>query len=277
MDSALRAGEWTDDTAQALAIAAVAATGADLRDSQALDAIAANFAAWYAGNPPDVGIQTGRVLRIAGPDATAAAMTAAARAVHDRTGRSAGNGSLMRTAPVALAHLDDPTALVEAAMAVSALTHHQDIACEAAALWCLMIRHTVLTGDLPDLDTWDGFKELGARASSGTDWRAVLAEAEARPASHFRVNVWAVGALQAAWSAIVQTPYPVTSRAGTSRPPWPPRSASVKTPTPWARSPARCSAPGGAPARSRNSGRPSSTGGARTVTPTGQTWCGWHS
>lgn len=201
-------GEWTDDTAQALAIAAVAATGADLRDSQALDAIAANFAAWYAGNPPDVGIQTGRVLRIAGPDATAAAMTAAARAVHDRTGRSAGNGSLMRTAPVALAHLDDPTALVEAAMAVSALTHHQDIACEAAALWCLMIRHTVLTGDLPDFDTWDGFTELGARASSGTDWRAVLAEAEARPASHFSVNGWAVGALQAAWSAIVQTSVP---------------------------------------------------------------------
>lgn len=192
-------GEWTDDTAQALAIASVAATGADLRTSEARDAIAANFAAWYAGDPPDVGIQTAQVLGKAGPDATAAAMTAAATAVHERTGRSAGNGSLMRTAPVALAHLDDPTALVEAAMAVSALTHHQDIACEAAALWCLMIRHTVLTGALPDLDSWDGFSVLAGRSGSRTDWRRMLAEAEAQPPAHFGVNGWAIGALQAAW------------------------------------------------------------------------------
>ena len=33
-------------------------------------------------------------------------MTASAYDVHERSGRSAGNGSLMRTGPVALAHLD---------------------------------------------------------------------------------------------------------------------------------------------------------------------------
>lgn len=47
---------------------------------------------------------------------------AAASALHKRTGRTGGNGSLMRTAPVALAHLDDPAALVEAATTISALT-----------------------------------------------------------------------------------------------------------------------------------------------------------
>ncbi len=39
-------GEWTDDTAQAMAIARVAATGADLREEGALDAVARGFAEW---------------------------------------------------------------------------------------------------------------------------------------------------------------------------------------------------------------------------------------
>src|SRR5688500_8875563 len=113
-------GEWTDDTAQAVAIARVAATGVDLRSEEALDAIAAGFAEWYADGPADVGIQTSAVLRRAGRDATAASMRAAARAVHEENGgRSAGNGSLMRTAPVALAYLDRPESeIVEAAMGI---------------------------------------------------------------------------------------------------------------------------------------------------------------
>jgi ADP-ribosylglycohydrolase len=78
-------------------------------------------------------------------------MTRVAQHVHERTGRSAGNGSLMRTGAVALAHLEDPAALVEAAMGVSALTHHDPQAGEACALWCLMIRQAVLTGSLDDV------------------------------------------------------------------------------------------------------------------------------
>ncbi len=196
-------GEWTDDTAQAVAIARVAATGADLRTAESLDAIADGFGAWFSAHPPDVGIQTAAVLRASGPRASAATMTAAAKQVHDRTGRSAGNGSLMRTAPVALAHLHDPRALVEAAMAVSALTHHDPLAGEGAALWCLMIRHAVLHGELPAPD--DVVPLLGRTT---TDWRSILGEAEVRPPSAFSQNGWVVGALQAAWSAIVHTETP---------------------------------------------------------------------
>lgn len=61
-------GEWTDDTAQAVAIAEVAATGADLRTPEALTAIAQRFADWYAEGPADVGVQTSAVL--SWPDAT---------------------------------------------------------------------------------------------------------------------------------------------------------------------------------------------------------------
>lgn len=197
-------GEWTDDTAQAVAIARVAATGADLRSPAALDAIAAGFADWFAGGPADVGVQTAQVLRRAGRRADAATMAAAATAVHEASGgRSAGNGALMRTGPVALAHLDDPRALVEAARLVAALTHHDPVAGEGAALWCLALRHAVLEGAFPEAD--DVLPLLGATA---LDWAAVLAEAERRPPSNLSDNGWVVGALQAAWSAIVQTPVP---------------------------------------------------------------------
>lgn len=195
-------GEWTDDTAQAVAIAEVAATGVDLRSPEALDRIAQGFADWYAGNPPDVGVQTSAVLSRAGRHPTGEAMTAAAYEVHQRSGRSAGNGSLMRTGPVALAYLDAPEGLVEASMAISALTHHQDHAQEACAVWCLMIRHAVLHGKFPTFD------DIAQWAPNPDRWRAVLAEAEDNPPASFSQNAWSVGALQAAWSAITHTPVP---------------------------------------------------------------------
>lgn len=197
-------GEWTDDTAQAFAIAEVAATGADLRTEIALDAIAQQFADWYALGPADVGIQTAQVLRAAGDPTTAARMCTAAATVHQRSGRSAGNGSLMRTAPVALAHLDDPVALVEAAMSVSALTHFDPLAGEAAALWCLFVRHAVLTGSYADVRA--EVRHLPADAP--TRWNAWLDEAEREDPATFSTNGWAVGALQAAWSAITHTAVP---------------------------------------------------------------------
>lgn len=193
-------GEWTDDTAQALAIAEVAATGGDLHSEGALDAIAQRFADWYAAGPADVGIQTSAVLSAVGRAPSAATMRAAAAAVHARSGRTAGNGSLMRTAPVALAHLDDPAALVVAAMKVSALTHHDPLAGQGAALWCLMIRHAVLTGALPAAD------DVLPHLPDADHWAGLLREAEECEPSDFTANGWVVGALQAAWSAITHTP-----------------------------------------------------------------------
>lgn len=195
-------GEWTDDTAQATVIAEVAASGIDLRSDEALDRIAQGFADWFATGPADVGIQTGAVLRKAGPSPTGVAMAAAAREVHQQSGRSAGNGSLMRTGPVALAYLDNPDGLVEAAMRISALTHFQDHAQEACAVWCLMIRHAVITGSFP---IWE---DIAPWAPAPEKWEVLLAEAASKPPSAFAQNGWAVGALQAAWSAITHTDVP---------------------------------------------------------------------
>lgn len=201
-------GEWTDDTAMAVAIAEVAAAGGDLRDVGALDAVVARWAGW-ARSAPDVGVQTRAVLSAAGTAPTAHRLTSAARAHHARTGRSAGNGSLMRTAPIALAYLDDADGLVDAAHRVSALTHHDPEAGEACALWCLAIRHAVLDGTLDGLRlAIDSLASDRARV-----WAARLDEAEAHPPSSFRKNGWVVQALQGAWSAIHRTPVPAEDPA----------------------------------------------------------------
>jgi ADP-ribosyl-[dinitrogen reductase] hydrolase len=194
-------GEWTDDTAMAIAIAEVAATGADLRSVDAQDQIAARWVGW-SRNAPDVGIQTSQVLGQVldgGVSGAAAAALAASADLHERTGRTAGNGSLMRTAPVALAYLDDPDGLAEAALAVSALTHFDRSAGEACVLWCLAIRHAVLTGEL---DARAGLGYLPARTVDV--WTARLVEAEKSRPSDFSSNGWVIEALQAAWCAIVR-------------------------------------------------------------------------
>jgi ADP-ribosyl-[dinitrogen reductase] hydrolase len=193
-------GEWTDDTAMAIAIAEVAATGADLLSVDAQDQIVARWVGW-SRTAPDVGIQTSQVLGQVldgGVSGAAAAALAASADLHERTGHTAGNGSLMRTAPVALAYLDDPGRLAEAAMAVSALTHFDRSAGEACVLWCLAIRHAVLTGEL---DVRAGLEFLPARTVDV--WAARLVEAEKSRPRDFSSNGWVVEALQAAWCSIV--------------------------------------------------------------------------
>jgi ADP-ribosylglycohydrolase len=200
-------GEWTDDTSMALAIAETAAGGADLRTMLAQDAITARWAAWARG-ARDVGAQTSMVLG-AVRHGTAAEALAASRDLHERTGHTAGNGALMRTAPVALAFLGDPGGLTDAAAALSALTHYDKEAGEACALWCHAIRHAVLTGDL---DARAGLERLpGPRRAP---WAQRLADAEQARPRDFERNGWVVEALQAAWCAIATTPVPEQDRAG---------------------------------------------------------------
>ena len=58
-------GEWTDDTSMAIAIAEVTASGADLRDGKALDALVRRWHDW-SQRANDVGVQTRSVLSRAG-------------------------------------------------------------------------------------------------------------------------------------------------------------------------------------------------------------------
>lgn len=188
-------GQWSDDTEMACVIAQVAATCADLRSEPALDEIAAGFVRWFDDGPADIGNQTRSVLQIR--PTSAVAMRARAADLHARTGHTAGNGSLMRTAPVALAHLGDADAITDAARVVSALTHHDPQAGDGCVLWCLAIDHAVRTGEL---DVRVGLGRVDAA------WAGLLDEAErATPEAFGGSNGWVAAALQGAWSAIVHT------------------------------------------------------------------------
>lgn len=202
-------GEWTDDTSMAIAIAEVAATGADLREPEAQDRVVARWHEWSL-TAKDVGIQTRSVLTAAarGGPVTAARTRAESARLHERTGRTAGNGSLMRTAPVALAYLHDEDAMIEAARAISELTHADPDAGDACVLWCSAIRHAVLTGEI---DARIGLRHIDeARRSL---WEQRLDAAEKGTPSSFANNGWVVAALQAAWSAISTTEVPADDPA----------------------------------------------------------------
>ncbi|MGV0718653.1 ADP-ribosylglycohydrolase family protein [Mycolicibacterium sp. XJ662] len=198
-------GEWTDDTSMAIAIAEVAATGVDLRDSAAQDQIVQRWHEW-SRDAKDVGIQTRSVLSAAarGGVITAAKARAESAKLHDQGRRTAGNGSLMRTAPVALAYLDDEDAMVEAARTISELTHFDPDAGDACVLWCSAIRHAVHTGEL---DVRIGLHHIVSERRRL--WIERLDAAESGPPASFPNNGWVVAALQAAWSAISTTPVPV--------------------------------------------------------------------
>jgi len=211
-------GEWSDDTSMAVAIAEVAATGADLTSAEALDEVARGFLRWYADGPADIGIQTAEVLRRSSaavqrgePPGEALRREAAAYAADHP--RSAGNGALMRTGPVALAHLDDRNTLAEAARRVAQLTHADPLACDSCVLWCEAIRVAVLEAEI---DVRRGLDLLSE--SRREQWSAWLDDAldldrnraELVPGARFTPNGFTVTALQAAVAAVTTTP--VTER-----------------------------------------------------------------
>lgn len=191
-------GEWTDDTSMAVCIAEVTATG-----SVDLQAIAGRFLDWYESRPGDMGNLTRDVLGSA-MNAADVPVRAAAR-FETHPGNCAGNGALMRTSPVALAHLGDDRAIVEAAQAVSALTHADPVSGEACALWCIAIDRAVREARLDGIR--DGLALLPADRAAY--WDEKLTEAETREPDTFRGNAFVVTALQAAYAAIVATPVPV--------------------------------------------------------------------
>lgn len=110
------AGSFTDDTEMALALAESLLAQRPLNP----DDLAQRFVAWIEGRPPDVGIHTASVLwRIADGES----WETAGAAVQARNSGSAGNGSVMRCWPVALAWWDDLGRLLADSALQSRVTH----------------------------------------------------------------------------------------------------------------------------------------------------------
>ena len=233
-------GEWTDDTSMAIPLLELATSGDRMRDAR-LGPVVLAWLDWMR-DAKDVGNQTSAVLgeveRRRGAETTRSVtgrydwsapagrvfepfvndsvrdVYEEAHRFHDEFPDRAGNGSLMRTAPVALGGDE----FVMYAHSQSALTHMNRDAMEACLIWSAAIAHAVETGELDlrralwALDEFGGVAISDAPASSNDEntrqarldlWTARIDEAESHAPEHFTdTNGWVVAAFQAAWSAI---------------------------------------------------------------------------
>ena len=197
-------GEWTDDTAMAVAILDELAAGrCDLEE------IGNNFLSWYASSPPDVGIQTSAVLSSA---KNGAQLIRAGEEFYEKYPNKAGNGALMRTGPVALSALGDRKAVATNASAIAALTHAHPDSTTACVLWSLAIESAIMISEIDEPFDWeravkDGLSFLDVELASR--WEKLIDEAAQGPSILFNPNGYVVSAFQAALSAIIETPVPV--------------------------------------------------------------------
>jgi ADP-ribosyl-[dinitrogen reductase] hydrolase len=123
----LKKGETTDDTAMTLAVA----RGILKDPANPIPAIVKEFLKWYASKPKDIGCIIETVLRSYNGDWFETAKKAH---YHSLDERSAGNGSLMRCLPIALAYhdLDEVETITRKQ---SKMTHYDYLAEEACVLY----------------------------------------------------------------------------------------------------------------------------------------------
>jgi ADP-ribosylglycohydrolase len=188
-------GKWTDDTAMAIAIMQAWTNHGNITSTEAQDSLVRIWKEW-AKTAPDVGVQTRQVL-MSLKEETAEEANLASEALHRTTGRSGGNGSLMRTAPLAFLKLPDEE-VAKVVTQISKLTHYDDDAAHACIIWVFAIRHAVSTGYL---DFEPGFEFIPEEVKG--KWRAFLKEAEENLPVHFENNGWVVAAFKAAASAVM--------------------------------------------------------------------------
>jgi ADP-ribosyl-[dinitrogen reductase] hydrolase len=136
----LPAGAFTDDTEMALALAESLLAYNPLNPAD----LAQRFAAWYRAGPADIGRQTRLVLkRIARGEPWDAAVAA----VQAETPWSAGNGSVMRCWPVALAYWNDLDRLLADSRLQSQVTHPHPECVAGSAFVNAAIHHLVHGAD----------------------------------------------------------------------------------------------------------------------------------
>jgi len=113
------AGTVTDDTDLALCIARSLVEQGGFNGTD----IADRFHEWYESDPFDIGLMTADAIR---EYANGTSWRDAGREVwqHRAEGSNAGNGSVMRCAPHAIAFADDPDTLAQVSRQSSAITHH---------------------------------------------------------------------------------------------------------------------------------------------------------
>ena len=189
----LPAGAFTDDTEMALALAEslLARTPLDPAD------LTQRFAAWYRAGPADIGRQTRLVLkRISRGEPWDAAVAA----VQAENPWSAGNGSVMRCWPVALAHWDDLDRLLSDSRLQSQVTHPHNECVAGCAFVNAAIYHLV-RGVMP----LEAVAQAVAAADLPAALRAAIQEAPTKGRSDLPNTGWVRHTLESAVWGLLTT------------------------------------------------------------------------
>ena len=140
IDSSLwKKGEYTDDTQMALLIAESLLQGKGFQSSD----LAQRFQTW-ARTAKDVGIQTRAVVNMTGYIRDPEGCSSQYHAAHPDS--SAGNGAVMRCAPVALFCLDSIDRLVELSRATARVTHRDSKAQSSCVILNAWIQAAICRG-----------------------------------------------------------------------------------------------------------------------------------
>ena len=187
------AGTFTDDTEMALALAESLLAHRPLDPAD----LAGRFVAWLRAGPDDVGIHTRNVLsRIAAGEPWSQAVEAVQRQKPD----SAGNGSVMRCWPVALACWDDLEGLLNASRLQSRVTHpHPE--CEAGSALVNAVIYHLLHGTSPG----DAVARALELAGPPPGLRAVIEAAPARGREELANSGWVRHTLESAVWGLLTT------------------------------------------------------------------------
>lgn len=185
----LRVGEVTDDTAMALAIArACTADGIDL------DQVATNFLDWYRSEPKDIGITTSRAL--AKMDAGVPWQDIAERMISETPDKLAGNGAVMRCAPVALRFRHDRSALREVSLDTARMTHPDPMATWGAVALNQALAH------LLDGESLDDVRDAAIDGNDNDEVVAAIRGAASRTYDEVNSGGFVLATLGAAFWAI---------------------------------------------------------------------------
>jgi ADP-ribosyl-[dinitrogen reductase] hydrolase len=191
MPARLPPGTFTDDTEMALALADSLLAHRPLDPAD----LARRFVGWLQAGPDDVGIHTREVLS---RFATGQLWAAAVHAVQQQRPNSAGNGSVMRCWPVALAHWDDLDQLLEDSRLQSRVTHpHAD--CQAGSAFINATIYYLLRGVPPA----EAIAQTQDAADLPAALRAVIQQAPGRSRDELKNSGWVRHTLEsAAWGLL---------------------------------------------------------------------------
>jgi len=138
----LEPGETTDDTAMTVCVIKGILENWD----SPIYHIGKYFMSWFDTQPKDIGITTKYALesyKIFGD------WLQAGERAHDASGgKSAGNGTLMRCAPIAFLYKDDYDKMIELTAAQSKMTHYDDLAVQACCIYNHIIWELIHNKDL---------------------------------------------------------------------------------------------------------------------------------